>query len=200
MTNSKSIRNYIFYVVTGITTYRLMAAVVLFFLVLKHEADTFKWFLLISFVTDLVDGFLARRFKVESVYGAKLDSIADDLTIVAGIAGIIVLKPGFFLNEIKIALIPLGLYFTQLILAIARYKKPSSFHTYTAKLAALLQGVFLILLFFLKDPVYWLFYLTITITVLDLLEEIVLIFLLPVWKINVKGLYWELKDRAASST
>lgn len=193
-------RNYIFYIVTGITTYRLMAAVVLFFLVLKHEADSFKWFLLISFITDLADGFLARRFKVESVYGAKLDSIADDLTIVAGIAGIIVLKPEFFLNEIKIALIPLGLYFIQLMLAIARYKKPSSFHTYTAKIAALMQGVFLILLFFLHDPVYWLFYLTISITVLDLLEEIILIFVLPDWKINVKGLYWELKNRSASST
>ncbi len=80
-----------------------------------------------------------------------------------------------------------------MILALVRYRRLTSFHTYGAKTAALLQGIFLILLFFLPQPVYFLFYLALAVTGLELLEEITLIRLLPVWKANVKGLYWVLK-------
>jgi cardiolipin synthase len=80
-------------------------------------------------------------------------------------------------------------------LAFVRYGKISSFHTYMAKLAALMQGSFLILLFFLQEPVYVLFYIAFFVTVIDLIEEIILVLLLPVWQTNVKGLYWVLKKK-----
>ena len=49
------------------------------------------WFVVLlaaSLVTDAFDGFLARRLKAESEFGRKLDSAADYLTLLTGIAGI----------------------------------------------------------------------------------------------------------------
>jgi len=82
-----------------------------------------------------------------------------------------------------------------LYLAIKRYGRQTSFHTYGAKLAALVQGVFLILFFFLPKPLYALFYLALIVTAGELIEEILLIFVLPKWKTDVKGLFWVLKHQ-----
>jgi CDP-diacylglycerol--glycerol-3-phosphate 3-phosphatidyltransferase len=71
----------------------------------------------------------------------------------------------------------------------------TSFHTYAAKLAALSQGVFLILFFFLGEQLETLFYFTIAITALDLVEEIILVLVIRQWATDVKGLYWVLRKK-----
>ncbi|MGZ4042660.1 MAG: CDP-alcohol phosphatidyltransferase family protein, partial [Bacteroidia bacterium] len=67
--------------------------------------------------------------------------------------------------------------------------------TYLAKAAAIFQGIFFILLFLIDQPVYALFYIAWVITILDLLEEIILVFMLPKWQSDVKGIYWVLKEK-----
>jgi CDP-diacylglycerol--glycerol-3-phosphate 3-phosphatidyltransferase len=181
--------------INGITIYRIAATPVLLFFIFTGRIEVFKWLLGISFFTDLIDGFLARKFKVTSTLGSKLDSIGDDLTVLTGIVGLWVFKRDFIHEQVVLVSIMLGLFSVQNILAFWRYKKMSSFHTYSAKVAAILQGTFLILMFFLKEPPYILFYLASAVTILDLIEEIILVIILPKWTINVKGLYWVLKSR-----
>ena len=182
-----------YYLVNGITLYRLVMAPVLILLVVYDRQDIFKWLLSVSFFTDIADGYFARRFRVASIFGAKLDSIADDFTIIAAITGIIVFKREFLLQEITLIIILLGLFIIQVVLALVRYGRISSFHTYGAKIAFLFQGVFIILLFFLQGPEYLFFYITCIVTALELIEEIIITLLLPEWKANVKGLYWVVK-------
>jgi hypothetical protein len=55
--------------------------------------------------------------------------------------------------------------------------------------------MFLILSFFRREPPLLLFYTAIAVTAIQLLEEIVLIFLLPEWRTDVKGLYWVKKKK-----
>jgi CDP-diacylglycerol--glycerol-3-phosphate 3-phosphatidyltransferase len=184
-----------YYFVNGITFYRMIAAPILVLLIFNGQVDIFKWLLGFSFFTDVIDGWLARKYKVASKLGATLDSIADDLTIVAGIIGVIVFKPEFLTQQIVFIIPLLALFVLQICLAFIRYGKISSFHTYLAKLAALMQGFFLILLFFLRKPVYALFYAAYFVTVIDLVEEIILVLLLPEWQNNVKGLYWVFKKK-----
>ncbi len=178
--------------VTMVTLYRTIAFPVLLFLIFTNRFDIFKWLLIISFLTDAVDGFLARTFKANSVLGAKLDSIGDDLTILAAVIGLAVAKTEFLKTEWLIFAIPLGLFFIQLAAAIIRYRKISSFHTYLAKTAAVLQGFFLCSMFLFDRPAYWLFYTTALITTLELIEEIIIVFVLREWKTNVRGLFWVL--------
>jgi CDP-diacylglycerol--glycerol-3-phosphate 3-phosphatidyltransferase len=89
----------------------------------------------------------------------------------------------------------LSLLFIQMLLAFIRYRKMTSFHTYIAKIAAVLQAVFIVLIFFLPEVPYWLFYTAAAFTIINLIEEIILIFLLPQWQSDVKGLYWVLKGK-----
>lgn len=164
-------------------------------LVSTGQESIFKWMLPISFFTDLIDGFLARRFHVASKWGSFIDSIADDLTIVAGVAGMVVFKWPFVKQQYFWIVLLLALFLIQMILALVRYKKISSFHTYLAKISAILQGLFLILIFLFQEPFIILWYLAIGFTMADLLEEIILVILLPTWETNVKGMYWVMKRK-----
>ena len=76
-----------------------------------------------------------------------------------------------------------------------RYRKMTSFHTYIAKIAAVLQAVFIVLIFFLDEVPYWLFYTAATFTIINLIEEIILIFVLTQYQSDVKGLFWVLKNK-----
>jgi phosphatidylglycerophosphate synthase len=184
-----------YYIINGITLYRVLAVPLLLFLIFTNRPDLFKWLLAISFFTDAIDGFLARKYKVVSVMGAKLDSLGDDLTVVAGVIGLFVFKRDFISQEYIWLLLLLILFVIQVISALSRYGAFTSFHTYLAKLAAVFQGVFLILSFFTPEPILLLFYMAVVVTALDLLEEIVLTFMLRQWKANVKGIYWVLKQK-----
>jgi CDP-diacylglycerol--glycerol-3-phosphate 3-phosphatidyltransferase len=185
-----------YYIINGITLYRVLAAPFLGLLILLDRGDLFKWLLALSFLTDAIDGFLARRFKVTSVFGARLDSIGDDLTVLVGIIGMIVFKPDLLRDNITMVVMLLALFAIQVTLALVRYGKLTTFHTYLAKLAAVLQGCFLILFFFLPQPVYPLFYAAIIVTALQLIEESIIILVLKEPHSNVKGLYWVLKKKA----
>ena len=183
----------IYYIVNGITFYRTLTAPLLVFLIIYKQMDWFKWLLTLSFLTDAIDGFLARKFKVTSIAGAKLDSIGDDLTVIAGTISMIAFKSDFLKEEISLIILLWFLFVLQTVLAFVKFGKMTSFHTYAAKAAAILQGVFLILLFFLPNPLYELFYAATFVTAFELMEEIIITFWLPKWRTNVKGLYWILK-------
>jgi len=183
------------YVINGITLYRIIAAPILLVLLFTKQYDIFKWLLGVSFFTDLIDGYLARKFKVTSILGTKLDSIGDDLTVLVGLIALFVLKLEFIKQHVIIFIILLVLFLVQTTYAFISYKKMTNFHTYLAKIAAVLQGVFLILVFFTQEPSFILFYAATIVTMLELIEEIILIRLLPEWQANVKGIYWGLKNK-----
>ena len=188
------------YVINGITFYRIIAAPFLLVFLFAKQYEVFKWLLGLSFFTDLIDGYLARKFQVTSILGTKLDSIGDDLTVLAGLIALFVLKLEFMKQHIIIFIILLVLFLVQITYGFIRYKKMTNFHTYLAKTAALLQGVFLILVLFTEEPSLILFYASAIVTMLELTEEIILIRLLPKWQANVKGIYWVLKKKNKRSS
>ena len=173
--------------------YRILAFPVLAVLLFMGERQWFTWFLLVSYSTDAIDGFLARRLNLSSARGAQLDSIGDQLTLLIGLLGLLIFENAFIranLLLIAIAFIP---YLIQMGIAFKKYGKATAFHTYLAKLSAILQAVFILYTLFF-GPVYWLFYLMIAIGILETLEEITLIFMYDRWVEDVKGIYWALKD------
>lgn len=184
-----------YYIINGLTLYRVVAAPVLLVLLFKEEYQLFKWLLLLSFFTDFIDGYLARKFKVTSVIGTRLDSIGDDLTVLVAMIGLFKTNLSF-VKEYQIYFIILFILFlVQVVFAWVRYRKMTSFHTYLAKLAAFAQGVFLLLVFFLDKPLLFLFYPAVLLTFMELIEEIIIVALLPRWRTNVKGLYWVLRNK-----
>lgn len=184
-----------YYVINGITLYRIVAAPFLLVLLFNGQLVIFKWLLGVSFFTDLIDGWLARKFKVTSMAGTKLDSIGDDLTVLVAMVALFMTKPEFIKQEMVVFIILFSLFLIQIIYAFVRYRRMTNFHTYLAKTAALLQGVFFLLVFFTGQPVMPLFYAAAGITILELIEEIILTALLKKWTSNVPGLLGVIKKK-----
>lgn len=182
-----------------VTLYRIITAPLLLVLLFKGYYLTFKWLLLVSFLTDAIDGYLARKYKATSVLGSKLDSLGDDLTVLVGTIGIFQLRFDFIKEQLFIILILFSLFSIQLIFSIIKYGKLSSFHTYGAKAAAILQGIFILSTFFFKEPSHLLFYLASLVTALELIEETILVGIIKHWTNDVKGLYWVLKKSRNTS-
>jgi CDP-diacylglycerol--glycerol-3-phosphate 3-phosphatidyltransferase len=174
--------------------YRVVAAPFLLLLLWLDERQLFAWFLLISYSTDAIDGYLARKLKITSPRGSQLDSFGDQITLVVGILGLFVFESEFIEKNallISIAFVP---YIIQMILAYYKYGKATAFHTYFAKLSAILQSIFILYsLFFV--PNYTLFYIMIVFGLLETFEEIALIFMYDNWASDVKGIYWAFKDK-----
>ncbi|HIK16183.1 MAG TPA: CDP-alcohol phosphatidyltransferase family protein [Leptolyngbyaceae cyanobacterium M33_DOE_097] len=63
-----------------LSIYRLVVFPVLVFAILKQQEQLFSFLFFISLITDILDGWIARTFHMESELGAKLDSWADTLT------------------------------------------------------------------------------------------------------------------------
>jgi len=174
--------------------YRIAAVPLLLLLLILEERQLFTWFLLISYSTDMIDGFLARKLKISSARGSQLDSLGDQLTFTMGLLGLLIFEFNFIQDNYKLILVAIIPYLIQMIIAFKKYGKATAFHTYLAKISALVQGVF-ILWFLFFGEVYWLFYVMIIIGVLETIEEITLIFLYDNWVDGVKGIYWALKDK-----
>lgn len=184
-----------YYVINGITLYRLIMGPFLIILAVMGNLDLFKWLLPVSFFTDLIDGTLARKYHVQSRMGAILDSIADDITVAAAIIGMFLLEHAFIMSQLSLLIAVLSLFAIQTVYALVKYGKITSFHTYLAKLAAILQGFFFIFLFLLPEPLMPLFYAVVVVTSIELIEETIIVYYIPEWKTDVKGLYWVLKNR-----
>lgn len=174
--------------------YRIAAVPVLLVLIWWNEREIFSWFLLFSYSTDAIDGFLARSLKITSARGSQLDSYGDQVTLIVGLIGLINFETNFMKENYALILIAFVPYIFQMIIAFRKYGKATAFHTYLAKLSAVIQGVFILWLLFF-GPVYWLFYTMIILGVLETIEEITLIYLYDNWVAGVKGIYWALKDK-----
>ncbi|TXE16764.1 CDP-alcohol phosphatidyltransferase family protein [Psychroserpens burtonensis] len=174
--------------------YRIIAAPFLLALIWYDQRLIFTWLLLISFSTDAIDGFLARKLNITSPRGSQLDSFGDQITLIVGLVGL----SYFETNFIKINLVLIGVvfipYIIQMIVAYSKYGKATAFHTYLAKLSAVVQSAFILWSLFLS-PEYSLFYMMITIGLLETFEEITLIFMYDNWASDVKGVYWAFRDK-----
>ncbi|WP_242131876.1 CDP-alcohol phosphatidyltransferase family protein [Aestuariivivens marinum] len=174
--------------------YRIVAAPVLLAMLWLDCRLVFTWLLLVSYSTDAIDGYLARKFNITSPRGSQLDSFGDQITLIIGLIGLFYFETHFIKANLTLILIAFVPYVVQMILAYMKYGKATAFHTYLAKISAVLQSLFILWsLFFRPEPI--LFYTMIIVGVLETIEEITLIFMYKKWASDVKGIYWALKDK-----
>lgn len=177
-----------------LSIYRIAAVPVIVIAILFDQKEVAGWLLFVSFATDIADGMFARKLNMETESGASLDSAGDMLTFLAGLFGVYMFGTAHVLDHLMIIGFGIVLYLSQFLIGLIKYKRSSSLHTYSAKIAALVQGMFIIV-FHLHQWVEWLFWAAIIISIVETLEEIIIIFMLPKWETNVKGLYWVAKRR-----
>jgi CDP-diacylglycerol--glycerol-3-phosphate 3-phosphatidyltransferase len=173
---------------------RIAACPVLIVLATLELETAFTWLLVPALLTDIADGIVARAFKLQSRLGALLDSIGDALLLFTSIYGVWALHPDILQQHRVAGGLVVGAWLLEMAASLVRYRRLSSFHTYLSKVAGYLLGIFIGVLFvFGLQP--WLLYLAVGSSVLGTLEELMLLWLLPRWRADVRGVYWVLRER-----
>ncbi len=173
----------------AISLARLVAAPVLLAAALRAQQDLFTWLLLACLLSDIADGLIARGFALASELGARLDSAADMAVFYVAVFGVFVFQGDFVFTHWVPILAVIGLYVVEVVAALARYGRISSFHTVLTRLSAYAQGGFVLSLF-LWGYSPMLFWAAIGLSVLAYTEELAIVWLLPQWRADVRGLYW----------
>src|ERR1700693_738459 len=96
----------------AISLARLLATPILLAAVLWRRPELFKWLLLACLLSEILDGLIARVFRLRSQIGATLDSTADMLVMIIMIAGVCVFQRQFVTAhfwEISVAVAFFGL-------------------------------------------------------------------------------------------
>lgn len=175
---------------------RIVAAPVLVLLALQGKETAFTWVLVFGLLSDMADGMIARHFHLESQLGSLLDSIGDMLLLFTAAYGIWVFHFEIFDNYRLPIMLAIGFGLAEILLALLRYRRLSSFHTLLSKVSGYALGIFIGVLFVWGfQP--WLFYLAITLSVTSNIEEFILLALLPKWRSDVRGVWWVLREGQA---
>lgn len=179
-----------------ITSYRLFMAPVILYFIISRQENLFAIFLVINLLTDAIDGYIARRFKMETEIGARLDAFADYFTYVLVFIGLFVFKMDDLRPYLISALIFISMLVLTVIVSLIRFRKFHSYHTIIEKSGGYVQAIFFICLFTigLIAPLY---YFMIGLGILGAIETIALDMLLPEMRSDTLGLYWVIKERKA---
>ncbi|MBT8257310.1 MAG: CDP-alcohol phosphatidyltransferase family protein [Bacteroidia bacterium] len=183
-----------FNIADWLSFYRVAAAPFLLALIWYDQRLFFSWLLLISYTTDALDGFVARKLKISSPRGSQLDSFGDQVTFIIGVIGLLYFEKAFILKNLVLILVVFIPYTLQMVLAYLKYGKATAFHTYLAKLSAIVQSIFILWSLFFS-PEYVLFYIMIGIGIMETIEEITLIFMHREWASDIKGIYWAIRNK-----
>jgi len=175
---------------------RIACAPVLLLLAVNGQERAFTWVLIPALLTDAVDGWLARRFCLQSRLGARLDSLGDALVWCAALAGLLAFQRDVLAAHRWLIGAVVACWVFESALALLRYRRLSSFHTLLSKLAGVLLTIYVAVLFVIGQC-DWLLVVAATANVLASLEEIWLLRLLPQWRTDVKGIWWLRRERRA---
>ena len=68
-------------IINGLTITRILLGLPIIFALKNGNNDIFVLILLLGGLTDFLDGYLARKYNHESVFGARLDPLADKILL-----------------------------------------------------------------------------------------------------------------------
>jgi CDP-diacylglycerol--glycerol-3-phosphate 3-phosphatidyltransferase len=172
----------------------LLAAPVLAFLVLRGHRDLFTPLFLVSLVSDILDGLIARLFRLQTPFGARLDSWADTVTYWVGIAGVLRFAWPAIVDHLPWLLSFVVLAQLLNLAMLVKFHRIVGLHSYSFKLTAYLQGAAALQLLW-SGHWSWLCTVAIATGLAACLEELVIVGLMDEPLTDVKGLWWLLGQR-----
>ena len=138
------------------------------------------WFVVLvaaSLLTDVLDGFFARRFNAFTDFGRKLDSAADYLLMGVGLAGIALLWPEIVRREMVWVVAGLAAFFAVIVYGFVRLGRVPCYHTWVSKIGVLACALSLIPL--LAEWAAWPFHGAMVVLIAAGGEELLIALLVP---------------------
>ncbi len=121
---------------------RLLLIPVLWGLALTGQGRAVGLGLLIAGASDFLDGYVARRLRVTSATGARLDSLADNLLLVSAVAWIALLAPVIVRDQTGLLAIAAAVYLSSLAVGLVKFHQLGNLHLYSSKIAGALLYTF----------------------------------------------------------
>ncbi|MBY5957366.1 CDP-alcohol phosphatidyltransferase family protein [Membranicola marinus] len=176
-----------------LSLYRLLVFPVILFMALTGREEEFVILICISLVSDILDGNIARIWKLQTNFGAALDNLADVFTFAMALLGLFIFKWTEIEPHAWLLYIFLAVFVLSYVVGFSRFGKIPGLHLYGAVIAGYLQGVFFFVLF-VFGFYEWFYYLAVGWGALAYLEKILVLFKLDDIRIGVKGLYWLMQE------
>ncbi len=182
----------------ALSLYRLLAFPVILFMAVTNRESVYVVLLCISLISDALDGSIARRFNLQTKFGAALDNLADMCTYAMAILGLFLFKWAEIEPHAWILYLFFGVFVLSYIVAFTRFGKIPGLHLYSAVSAGYVQSIFFFVLFVFGFYT-WFYYVALVWGVVAYIEKILVLFRLDDIKRGVKGLYWLIKAQQASN-
>jgi len=100
--------------------------------------------LIICGVTDVLDGYLARKLNQLTDLGSRLDSWADNILLISAILWTALRLPEVFTENLFLMFTALGVYGTFLLVGAVKFRRFANLHLYLSKAASLIAYLFLV--------------------------------------------------------
>lgn len=178
----------------AISFYRLIMFPVILILALLGHEKLFVILLSINLISDILDGFIARTFKLVTRFGAALDNLADIGTYILALYGIFAFRWEDIQPHTWLLYLFLGIFVLSYIVAFIRFGKIPGLHLYGAVAAGYIQGMFFFVLFVWGFNV-WFYYIAIGWGTLAYIEKIFVLLKTDDIQPGLKGLYWIIKNK-----
>ncbi len=185
----KNDRENIYNIPNLLSLYRLLSVPVLFYIAFRDNEKLFFYIFLFNMFTDVLDGFIARKFNLQTRLGAKLDSLADFFMYLLALYAVLHFKWDE-LKEYQYSFYLIIFYYLLIdIFALFKFKEIASLHLISSKISGIIQGIFFLLLFTvgLIKPFYWLMFILIS---FSFVENMFFLINLKEMRSNLKGIFW----------
>ena len=178
---------------TALTVFRLLSAPVLMALAYMGKERYFLWLAIAALLSDVLDGFLARRLGASSETGRLLDSWADLLIALVSFAGATLLWPDTMREEAGYFALVLAALVIPNAWGLLRFRRLLGYHTISAKASGVFLAVGAVLLFIGLTPIP--FRVAAFIELAVAAEYIAISLILPQWTSEMKSAWhaWRMR-------
>jgi phosphatidylglycerophosphate synthase len=179
-----------------LTGFRFIAAPVLLWLAWNGHGIAFMGLLAVAFLTDMLDGMVARLTGQATQFGATLDSWADVITYLTIALCCWWLWPEIVRRELLYVGLIIASCLLPALAGILKFGRFTSYHTWGVKIAAASMGLTLYILFLYG--LAWPFRIAAVICIMAAIEEIIITLLLHEPESNLRSV-WDVLKRSMPS-
>lgn len=170
-----------------ISTARLLCAPALLVFAWHGATGVFLGLFAAGLLSDVLDGALARRFKLESDFGARLDQWADFALWLSFPVGAWWLWPDLLMREAAYVMTAIVCAVLPTAIAYAKYGAVPGYHTWSVKTGAVVMGMAVPLL--LLFELVWPFRIAALFQIVCAIDELGITFLLPTCRHDVPSVF-----------
>jgi phosphatidylglycerophosphate synthase len=166
------------YIPNALSIFRLISILPLLILGYFKNTDAFLVLFFLAAISDVLDGYFARKLKLESELGRTLDSLADNLLSFVSIASLFLFEIPGSIDLIK----PFGLFilyglFVQLV-GIIKLREFIAIHLWTMKILFIPSFLTIMVMIFSNKIPYLLINVLIFMAILATTEKLLIVLLL----------------------